>query len=363
MISLANITQQIRTLGKFAVILIVIGIFLFLGFQGVQVIARIVNPPEPPPAEMSFGLLKDVTFPSQNPPTKQYSIDTKTGTLPRVPDRIRVYKTSAPSLSFSALVDARKRVRGQGFSYVGDGVQVASKSNVYAWQDAQGNTLNYNIATYNFEIIPNPASTHLQSIPGSLPPANPLTSNARNLTQRLGNSTEMLDTPVELYTYYQNSGTALSPVDNPNNATAARVYFLYKPLEVTPFTFLDTEISSLPVVNPVPSPDVHSNMYITYIATALDVAVMQAKFNYQNINREEFSDYYIKTSDQAFEDLKAGKAYVVSGDSQPSVAITDVSLAYYIGDDLQEFIYPVFVFKGKNFVAYVSALSERSILN
>lgn len=82
-------------------------------------------------------------------------------------------------------------------------------------------------------------------------------------------------------------------------------------------------------------------------------------FTYYPIETSTFATYPIKTTEQAFEDLKIGKGVVIIESEKPNVSITSVSLGYFLPEKYNPYLQPIFVFEGPNFVAYVSAISEQ----
>lgn len=96
--------------------------------------------------------------------------------------------------------------------------------------------------------------------------------------------------------------------------------------------------------------------------TSLDI--VKAQVAYFERSKDQVGIYPLRTSDQAFEDLKTGKGMVISS-SQPDgeVKIKKVFLAYYDPDTYQEYMQPVYVFLGENkFVAYVMAVTDEYLL-
>ncbi len=96
--------------------------------------------------------------------------------------------------------------------------------------------------------------------------------------------------------------------------------------------------------------------------TSLDI--VKAQIAYFERSKDQVGIYPLRTSDQAFEDLKTGKGLVISS-SQPDgeVKIKKVFLAYYDPDTYQEYMQPVYVFLGENkFVAYVMAVTDEYLL-
>ena len=102
-----------------------------------------------------------------------------------------------------------------------------------------------------------------------------------------------------------------------------------------------------------------SLMYFIIKGSGFLPNVTDASFIHFIADSSNFSTYPIKTAEAAFEDLKQGNALVFTNDKNAKlIDIIDVSLGYYIGDENQQYFLPIVVFKGKEFTAYVNALSQ-----
>ena len=90
-----------------------------------------------------------------------------------------------------------------------------------------------------------------------------------------------------------------------------------------------------------------------------DKRILRAEYSYWPLDTRSFAAYQIKTSQQAFIELKAGKAYYAAlPPNQTQIVITNSYLAYYDGESSQLYMQPVFVFEGENnFLAFVPAIA------
>ena len=80
---------------------------------------------------------------------------------------------------------------------------------------------------------------------------------------------------------------------------------------------------------------------------------------YFPVDKAKFATYPLKSSSQAFEELKNSQAYIASiGQNLGGlVSIRKVYLAYYDAGFPVDFYQPIIVFEGdKNFMAYVPAV-------
>ena len=82
-------------------------------------------------------------------------------------------------------------------------------------------------------------------------------------------------------------------------------------------------------------------------------------FSNSCIETSTFATYPTKTAETAFDDLKQGKGVVVVEPDKPKVSITSVYLGYYLAENYNPYLQPIFVFEGPNFVAYADAINEQ----
>lgn len=91
--------------------------------------------------------------------------------------------------------------------------------------------------------------------------------------------------------------------------------------------------------------------------------VVKAQVEIFERSEEQISDYPLKTGDQVFQDLHAGKGFFIQGmesiNGKNLIKIKKMYLAYLIPGLYTTYIQPVYVFIGEdNFVAYVPAVSD-----
>ena len=92
--------------------------------------------------------------------------------------------------------------------------------------------------------------------------------------------------------------------------------------------------------------------------------IIQGKFAHQEISDEK-ETYPIKTADKAFEELQQGKAFIASYEGEDkNISIKKISLGYYIEDERQLYLTPIYVFFGNdNFLAYITAVTDEWLSN
>ena len=92
--------------------------------------------------------------------------------------------------------------------------------------------------------------------------------------------------------------------------------------------------------------------------------IIEVNFKDVNIDRESYSTYPIKTSEEAINSLKTGNYWTAKDVSNKNVVIRKMYLAYFEPTTLTNYLQPIFVFEGDNgFVAYVPAINSSYISN
>jgi hypothetical protein len=88
--------------------------------------------------------------------------------------------------------------------------------------------------------------------------------------------------------------------------------------------------------------------------------IVEVNYTYANVDTELYSTYPIKTTEQAWNDLKSGNYWPASDVSGNDVAIKNIYLAYFEPVSLTNYLEPIYVFEGdQNFVAYVPAVTDK----
>lgn len=112
---------------------------------------------------------------------------------------------------------------------------------------------------------------------------------------------------------------------------------------------------------PIVSPKYFTSQNYVVLTYANGVPeVIKAQIKNFDYDRNMIGSYPLKTGDEAYEDLKNKKGFIV-GNQNPSstIKITDMYLAYLDNQAYSPYLQPVYVFLGENsFVAYVPAVRD-----
>ena len=149
-----------------------------------------------------------------------------------------------------------------------------------------------------------------------------------------------------VYMQYNTDQESMVPVPRPVDANAVEIDF-YRP-----------DIDSFSTVSPT---YYNSQNFMVVTFQENEMIILRAQIAFFEKSEEQIGTYSLKTGDEAWEELKAGKGIVISpGKSSKDVSIKKMFTAYYDADIYQQYLQPVYVFLGSdNFVGYVPAVVNK----
>lgn len=329
---------------------------------GVINLYNALNPEPPPPPAAAFGKLPLIDFPKSKAVISGYTLETPTGTLGEFPDRMKVYFAPVRKSTFLAADNAKKLATKIGFA----GEPVIETSTKYRWsaEAPLPTVLEMDIVNSFFDLRrswqANPTivtSKRFISDEQSISDAKTFLTTATLLAEDIQGT--------EKVTYLRAQGDQFVPTISLSEADFVRVDFFRNTLTPPSPTPTTTKVQPTGTVyvdnNPYSffTPDASEGLVSIVVSgsTNPDEKVVEVKYRYTPIDYDSFSDYGIKTVEQAYEELKSGKGYVASFSGAGSVVIRRVGLGYFDALTPHEYTMPVYVFTGDgDFVAYVSAV-------
>lgn len=327
----------------YAVILLIVGRY---ALRGGAALYRRIFPKPPPPPTVSFGKLPGLPFPERKDvPTFLYVLETPDGKLPAVPDQGVVYFMPPLTTQIRSLEIAQDKARALGFNPNAKPI-LENIPSIYLFQKAGGapSTLIMNIVTGTFSI-----NYDTTANPGILNGTPPNEDNAlarvQGVLSNAGLLTQDLSTGRNIFEFSKVEGGKFVPAVSLSEANITKVNIFRK-------SFGETKIPS------VSSNGTEANVWFL-LATGGEI--IAAEYHYFPIDESKFSTYPLKTAEKAWDDLKAGKAFIANaGENQEGkMAIRRVYLGYYDAGQYTEFYQPVIIFEGdNNFLAYVPAVTE-----
>lgn len=305
---------------------------------------KFLNPPKAPPPTYGFGTLPPLEFPSTGPTIASYTLQTKTGTLPKLVTQLPVFFMPKQSIGVLSLDEAKKQAAALGFAFAPE----QTSTTTYRWK--RNSPLP---ATLDIDIV----SKHLTmkvdwaSDPGflsqkSLPPQQTAITQVRETLQEAGLSAPDMATSGAKISFLRASGTSYIPAVSLSEADFIQVNIWRSPIRET-----------YSLVRPDP---LQGNAHFIFSGSRdTNSSIVQADFSYAPIDYERFETYGLIAPQTAWQTLQAGKGFVAHIDTGVQQAtVRNVYLAYYESDTPQRYLQPVYVFVGdQNFFAYVPAVA------
>ena len=346
---MASLTQtsvsarKIIRFGIYAIILIIIGRFLL---RGAVILYRRIFPAPPPKPTVAFGKLPVLPFPEKNKDRKfTFSLELPEGKLPVLPQQEEVYFMPPFESNIAIVDDAKALANRLGFDPEGKPI-VESVPNVYVFQKRNGlSTLTMNIITGIFSINYN-INADPQVISGTPPAPDSAMSQASSYLH-IGRllSTELKDGRMTTE-FLKLSGGIFSPVSSLSEADAIKVNVFRKNYGK------EGNISSI-------TPDMPEANIWFVIAGGQRKEIIAAEYNHYPLDAGRKATYPLKTSESAFEQLKANKGFIPNAPAQDNIIIRRVYLGYYDPGQYAQYYQPVVVFEGdNNFFGFVPAVAD-----
>lgn len=366
-------------LGIVVVLFIIVRLGLF--------IKDAVFPPKIEPPTLAYGKLPPVQFPETKSKAQlTFTINTVTGELPDLPDRLIIYPLVQYEPNFLNLEKVKTIVGSLGFVQE-DGTVIPEKAigdGIYEWQQTTGikKKMVFNIVTFDFNMKSNYLSS-LQYTSGHFisDEKSAVTTTTKflgdiglmpkdldvNKSQNPPNDIRYITAPIK-YDVNKETGQ-LIPAESLDRTKIFRVDLYQKDIEYELATgvnnnptIFSTKSLKLPILYPDPP---YSTMSF-YIGSGDNAAeVVDADFVHKDVvvSGDTKATYPLITAKEAYEMLKQGQAYIAKySGGNGEVPINKVYQAYYLGRNKQEYLMPIIVFEGANdFIAYVSAVRSEQI--
>lgn len=332
----AVLTKQVIVVST---ITLVLGLASFIGYKIWYAYYLAHLPPVEEKPDTRFGLLPLPDLPRGvvSSSNFSYSVDTSTGNLPKVGVDTGFEKLSKVyfiSKIFAGLLSAEK---SQGLA---DKLEIKSQPEIlsetnYRFKDS-GKTLTIDLNNGNF-VYTNEATISAQE---GLDDDTKLIADFKSILSKLGVLKEDLNNGRNKVIPLKN----FIPAEIRSEANSAQISLW--PAAIDKRLILTAEFNTSPI-----------NALVYKNADDLK-NYFSINFTYYPIDTSTFATYPIKTTDEAFLDLRSGRGSVIIEPIKPQVSITSIYLAYFLSENYSPYLQPVFVFEGPHFVSYVPAISN-----
>lgn len=388
--SLHDTTEFAKKAGVFLALFLGASLTIFIFVKIGVIIHAILFPPIIEAPNEAYGPLPPMSFPQSNIAGQFiYTINTLSGTLPQdIPDRLNVYQMIISQPDVLNLKNAEQNISNLQFIDVAGNplTPIPVGGSNYEWRESTPDsfgferTIDYNTVSQNFTMTSNYLTQisvlqaqyilNLSDPTGAIPIVQTFLSSLNSFPTDVDLTLTQSPTTDETYVtkpqMYSVTNGQLTQTTALATAQVIRVdlyqkeidYILNGAAQQTP-TRSQSFTMQLPIVYPHPP---YSTMHFLVASGQSQAVVVSANYDHQSINLQPTTQatYPIISVQQAFDELKSGKAYIASytGTSN-QILITNVYPAYYIGATQQSFLMPVFVFEGQNgFFAYVPAVAN-----
>lgn len=324
----AIITKQIITLTAIALIL---GIISFIGYRIWYAHYLSTLPPVEEKPDTKFGVLPLPDFPKTSVSSSNfsYTLDTTTGGLPKIgidpgfEKLVKVYFVIKPYATF--LSPDKSQSLAEKFDISAE-PQIFNETTYSFEQDNKRLVVDLDSGNFKYS---KEASASSQENPDS---DEKLTSDFVKILESLG------VLKVEL----KKGRTKVTHL-----GTNAKILVSIWPEDLDQKTQFSSDINKSPTFAEVLGS-----------ASSLD-NYLSLNFTFYQIDTQTFATYPTKPPEEAFDDLKSGKGAVLIEPQNPQVSITSVSLGYFLPEEYNTYIQPIFVFEGPSFIAYVPAVTNQ----
>lgn len=337
----AGLTKRIII---FSIIALVLGITSFIGYQIWHTYYLAHLPPVEEKPDTKFGVLPFPTFPKTSVSSSNfsYSLDTSTGTLPKMgkdPGFDKIIKVYFVTKSYATFLSSDKsQTLAEKFG-INTQPEILSET-IYKFTD-QNKILNVDLDTGNFAYTKEATPPAQQSLDSD----NKLVSDFENILNTLGILKDDLKKGRTKVMLLKAEGKNLVSTTLQSEAQLAQISLWPQTLDQKSIFTADFNKS---LVNAV------------IFNSASDLSnYFSLNFTYWPIETTTFATYPTKSAENAFDDLKSGKGVVVLEPPKPQVSITSVYLGYYLSQNYSPYLQPIFVFEGPSFVAYVPAIKDQ----
>lgn len=349
--TLHQTTELFHKILKWTIILGSLVVVLILIFNISRIVLKILYPPPPDYPTVLFGKLPPVIFPKSTVNESfSYSLNTLSGTLPKLPDRVKIFKTTTEPVTLLNVQNAREKAANVGFVNQEDKQfrEFVITPTKYQWQVVSNGllrTLVMNTDTYDFRLT----STY-RTYPPILNQS--LVATEENAKERVIDyltDITLFSKDINMEKAKIRSLTLINGILVPSaNISDTQVFRV---------DIFQSDVEELPVYYPAHP---YSSMYFLMMARANNIDdVLEANFFHQSIATES-ATYPIKTAEEAFTDLKNGKGFISNFyGTSTNIPITDVTLGYFFGEERLGYLMPVILFQSKEeYFAFVPALKE-----
>lgn len=338
----ANLTKKIITI---SLIFGFTGIVSFVSYQVWHTYYIAHLPPVEEKPDTKFGPLPFPDFPTASVSSSNYSysLDTSTGSLPKIGVDLgfdKIIKVYFITKSFATLLSPEKSQNLASKFNINTEPQILSETK-YSFSDKE-KKLTVDLDTGNFLYSKEATVSGEETL--DLDNDDKLVSDFEQTLNSLSILTDDLKKGRTKITLLKSQGNNLVTTNLRSEAQAVQISIWPSNIDqksiFTP-KFNEALVNAILIKS---ASDLNNYLSIQFINFPVDTTT--------------FATYPTKTAESAYGDLKSGKGVVILEPNKPQVSISSVYLGYYLSDRYNPYLEPVYVFEGQNFVGYVPAVND-----
>jgi len=295
---------------------------------------------------VKYGSLPKTVFPEKTFENKRFTFEFTNDKTPTFSDQSRVYIIYRSTTKILALEEGKEIAKQ--FSFENEPTEI--DEGIYEFKDEKTNkTLTINVLQGDFKLkypyLEDPLILEAKNVPNK----SKAVEIAASFLESGDKYTDDLKNGEKNVSYWKITDGTLKAVTAQSEANVVKVDFFRKNLE-DKWEIISPQTGEASVSVLVSGDEKNEKQ------------IIEASFKYANIDRESFSTYPIKTTEEAMQNLKNGNYWPSSDVTSENVTIRDVVLAYYEPVTLTQYLQPIYIFKGdNNFVAFVTAINDKYI--
>ena len=305
------------------------------------------HPTPPPPPTVGFGILPSPDFPYQedDEKPKTYTLEMAGGLTDEL-DRLAVFLMPRPAANLLADERVKEIAANYGFIFAPE----VLNQEIYRFTKNQ----------------PLDMSMEINSVDLTFSLRSNYLSKPEILTVQ---TSQKLPEEFEAVEHIQEFLNAANIVDDDIATVSGQVTFLKSiggelqtAFSLSDADFVQVDLNRTPVEDKYKmyTPDGETGVVRAVISSAFAGrnSVVEIDCFYHGVDYLSRETYPLRGVHSAWKSVQAGDAYVATGNDLDKAVIREVELAYYDSFEYQQFLQPVYVFRGDDgFLAYVPAIS------
>ena len=347
--TLTNVTYMGRQALKFGLILIIVLMVGRTFLNAFTAYWKATHPPKAAPPTIGFGILPNLEFPETNSSERpsEYTLETKTGTFPKMPTQAGVY--FMPDFSSTLFDDESTREIAAAYGFVLEPEIIDKRTYRFSKSSPLQSTLDIDIRAKTFELQTNYLSRQELLINKNLPDTQTAISQVKSYLSTAG----LLDPDLE---------AASSSAAAKYLKTSGKL--LEEAFSVREAEFIQVDLGREPIAGQYElfTPKGHEgtvNAIITGAFGSLDNIVYLRNKHYP-VDYESEETYPLRNISDAWHLLQSGEGYVYNPQAVKTAVVRYIYLGYFDNFEHQEYLQPIYVFEGdEGFLGYVSAIESK----